>query len=82
MIVVTPERYLALLNWQLTRHASYEFGMRFVLRPTGGFDWEPKGCLQPFCDVSRAVRQHYVVIWHHDPYPPRSSIPPAVGANR
>jgi len=82
MIVVTPERYLALLNWQLAGHVDYEFGMRFVLRPTGGFDWEPKGRLQPFCDVSRAVRQRYVVIWRSQPYSPPPSIPSVNSASR
>jgi hypothetical protein len=82
MIVVTPKRYLALLNRQLARHPDYEFGMRFVLRPTGGFDWEPKGRLQPFSEVSRAVRQSYMVNWRRHPCPMPASTAPAASANR
>jgi len=58
---VSADDYLAELNHRLQTHPDFLPGMRFVRHPAGGYDWEPKGYLAPFAEVSASVRRMYVI---------------------
>jgi hypothetical protein len=58
---VSADDYLAELNHRLRMHPDFRPGMQFVRHPEGGYDWEPKGYLAPFTEVSTIVRRLYVI---------------------
>jgi hypothetical protein len=53
--------YLTELNRRLQKHPDYQPGMKFTLHGKRGFNWETKGDLRPFVDVSAEVRSQFVV---------------------
>ena len=66
MKLVSAGEYLAELNRRLRAHPDYVTGMQFVRQSRGklqskasGFDWEPKGHLHPFLEVSNGVRKEF-----------------------